>query len=207
MSSVPKSERNENKTYKVYDNWIKLRKSILVLLLADFGFSKIKSKNSIERFKDKHPNMTPEKLREKLAKIESFQEWFIPNERETIVGLIREITWDIISANSIYPKYESEYLKRRNYHNEAIINLRRLEQELQMCIETLPVDINKYCVFAEDINSEIALIDAVKKSDKKRFQGVVDNNDIQTQSAKCFRIIKRVFKLFEDEKDLNQSEE
>ena len=39
----------------------------------------------------------------------SFLELFIPDEHRVIMGLLRDVTWNIISANSIYPKNESEY--------------------------------------------------------------------------------------------------
>lgn len=176
-------------------------------LLADFGFSKMKSENSIERLKTKCPDISPERLQEKLTRLDSFLEWFIPDERKVIIELIRDITWNIVSANSIYPTNETEYQNRRIFHNNSIIGLRRLEQELQMCIEILPVDINKYTPFAIDINSEISLIEAVKKSDKKRFRSLVSNNEIQTLSSKYFKIIKGITQLFKNEQNIEKFDE
>ena len=64
-------------------------------------------------------------------------------------------------------KKNIERQKRRIHQDLAIGQCYRLVQELQYSIETLPVDINVYLRFSEQIQKEVGLIKGWRKSDNK----------------------------------------
>ena len=78
----------------------------------------------------------------------------------------------VYTANSIYPTYYEELVERRVHQDLAIGQCYRLVQELQYAIETLPVDVNSFLRFGEDIQREIDLIKGWRKSDNK-FKGAI----------------------------------
>ena len=63
-------------------------------------------------------------------------------------------------------------MERRVQQDLAIGQCYRLVQELQYAIETLPVDVNSFLRFGEDIQREIDLIKGWRKSDNK-FKGAI----------------------------------
>ena len=60
-----------------------------------------------------------------------------------------------------------EYCQRRKHLNEAIALCYALKQEIQYVIRTLPVDINKYKLYDNLINKQIALFKGVRKADNR----------------------------------------
>ena len=167
--SVVKGKRTESK-FEVYNQYTKMRKKITEALLVDFGYRADKSKEKLLRQfgVESEENLTDEqKVGYERVKIrnEAFSEWFIKDERDAIINLIREIGEHIYKANSIYAEYYEEIAQRRNEQELAIGCCMSLVQELQYCVETLPVDINKYLGLAGEINTEIKLIRGWRKSD------------------------------------------
>ena len=98
---------------------------------------------------------------------EAFDEWFIYQERNTIISCLHKINEHVYAANSIYPTCIEELKERRIHQDLAIGQCYRLVQELQYSIETLPVDINVYLRFSEQIQKEVDLIKGWRKSDNK----------------------------------------
>ena len=108
-----------------------------------------------------------------LNRCDEFNEWYIMHERTVIIDCIHGINEHIYTANSIYPTCPEELTERRLHQDLAIVQCYRLVQELQYAIETLPVDVNVYLRFAEQIQKEIDLIKGWRKSDnkfKKQFE-------------------------------------
>jgi len=174
--SVLKSKRRQSQ-FEVFHHLYKLRKNMTDLLLRDFGYSLEKAEKGLNR---RFSNRAYEELNEDEKALydrlkrrwDAFNEWFIVDERKVIVDCLREITKHVYIANSIYPTCEEELIQRRIHQDEAIGQCYRLTQELQYAIETLPVDVNTYTQFGQDIQTEINLIKGWRKSDNK-FKGAI----------------------------------
>jgi uncharacterized protein YjbK len=80
---------------------------------------------------------------------------------------LRELMRNITCANSIYPVCEEELTERRIYQDRAIGNCETLLQEMAYAISILSVDANKYMVYVDMIDREIALLKGWRKSDNK----------------------------------------
>lgn len=177
--SVLKSKRKSSQ-FEVFHHLNKLRRDITELLLRDFGYSFDKADKRLEkRFGGRTYDDLTDSERETYHKIkisnEAFDEWFIADQRKTIVDCLRNITREVYMANSIYPTCPEELTQRRLHQDRAIGYCYHLVQELQYAIETLPVDINIFLRFGEAIQTEINLIKGWRKSDNK-FKGAISDS-------------------------------
>ena len=173
--SVLKSKRKPSQ-FEVFHQLTKLRKDITDLLLRDFGFDTVKAEKRLEKrygkpFEELDEKQQATYTRQK-RRLDAFDEWFIEDERKTIVNCLRAITREVYIANSIYPTVQEELTERRLRQDRAIGLCYTLTQELQYAIETLPVDVNQYLRFGEMIQTEVNLIKGWRKSDNK-FKGVI----------------------------------
>lgn len=177
--AVLKSKRKASQ-FEVFHHLYRLRKDITDLLLRDFGYSFEKQeKNLVKRFGGRtYENLADfeklqyDQLRQRWA---AFDEWFIKDQRQIIVNCLRDITMHVYIANSIYPTCREELVQRRLHQDEAVGQCYRLVQELQYAIETLPVDVDAYLRFADNIQTEINLIKGWRKSDNK-FKGAISES-------------------------------
>lgn len=173
--SVLKSKRKPSQ-FEVFHQLTKLRKDITDLLLRDFGFDTVKAEKRLEKrfgepFEELDEKQQATYARQK-RRWDAFDEWFIEDERKTIVNCLRAITREVYIANSIYPTVQEELTERRLHQDRAIGLCYTLTQELQYAIETLPVDVNQYLRFGEMIQAEVNLIKGWRKSDNK-FKGAI----------------------------------
>ena len=177
--SVVKRKRKESQ-FEVFHHFYRLRREMTDLLLRDFGYSFDKSEKGLQRrFGGKPYEDLTDKEKETFDKLkqrqESFEEWFIADQRKVIIDCLRNIQEEDFVANSIYPMYREELIERRIHQDRAIGQCYRLTQELQYAIETLPVDVNTYTRFGESIQKEINLIKGWRKSDNK-FKGAISDS-------------------------------
>lgn len=169
--SVLKSKRKESQ-FEVFHHLNKMRKEITDLLLRDFGYDLDRANKRMSKWFGErgYEELKPEeriRYDKVKAKNRAFDEWFIVDERKTIIDCLRTITAEVYTANSIYPQYPEELVERRIHQDRAIGQCYRLTQELQYAIETLPVDVDKYLRFGEMIQTEINLLKGWRKSDNK----------------------------------------
>ncbi len=174
--SVLANKRKESQ-FEVFNHFYKVRRSVTDLLLRDFGYSPEKADKHLQKmFGDKNYDELSEeekiKYMRKKSKNESFEEWFILEQRKVVLDCLRGVQECIFVANSIYPQYKEELIERRIYQDKAIGQCFRLIQELQYSIETLPVKIDIYLQLSKDIEKEINLIKSWRKSDNK-FKKVI----------------------------------
>lgn len=104
--SVLKSKRKPSQ-FEVFHQLTKLRKDITDLLLRDFGFDTVKAEKRLEKrygkpFEELDEKQQATYTRQK-RRWDAFDEWFIEDERKTIVNCLRAITREVYIANSIYP--------------------------------------------------------------------------------------------------------
>ena len=177
--SVIKRKRKESQ-FEVFHNMTKMRQEVTDLLLRDFGYKPDKTMAKInkrfgnreyEEFSQSEKTQYDNFVRKETA----FAEWFIVDERQTVVNCLRDINKEAYLANSIYPTSTEELIERRLHQELAIGHCYRLVQELQYIAETLPVDINKYLRFADMIDTQISLLKGWRKSDNKLKRAISDN--------------------------------
>jgi len=169
--AVLKNKRKASQ-FEVFHHAFELRKEITDLLLRDFGYKARPKKPSM---KARTEQQAEAELKSEARRV-AFSDWYIGQEQEAVLNILRSLIQNIIRANSIYPSrelpddiYEAEVKERRLYQDRAVAECFVLLQELQYIIETLPVDINKYTRFADSIQLEIALIKGWRKADKSRY--------------------------------------
>lgn len=177
--SVLKSKRKQSQ-FEVFHHLYKMRREVTDLLLRDFGYDLERAEKKVSRtFSDRpYEELTPEeqfRYNKLKARNQSFDEWFVSDERQVIVDCLRTITEEVFVANSIYPTCREELIERRLHQDKAIGQCYRLTQELQYAIETLPVDVNKYLRFADMIQTEINLLKGWRKSDNKFKRAISDS--------------------------------
>ena len=104
-------------------------------------------------------------------KCEAFNKWFIDQETEAVISILRQIENEFTLANSVFPSDTpaklSEFIVRRYHMNKAIGSCYMLKQEINYVIRTLPVDINKAERFDEAINKQIKLYKGVRQADNR----------------------------------------
>lgn len=169
--SVVKSKRKQSQ-FEVFHHLMKMRQRITDLLLRDFGYIFEKFNKKLEKRYGRKPyeeltDTQKHDYERQKKRNESFDEWFIAHERETIMDCLHAINEHVYVANSIYPTCQEELTERRIHQDIAIGQCFRMVQELQYAIETLPVDVNVYLRFAEDIEKEISLLKGWRQSDNK----------------------------------------
>ena len=170
--AVVKNKRKESR-FEANHHFIALRKSVTELILHDFGFSESK----YEKWNEwKLRAISEEKKANDIKtewqiKDEQFKTFFIDEEARAILELLRKISIEFNVANSIFPSDKPsklmEYLVRRWHINNAIGYCHALKEEIQYVIRTLPVDINRYVPFAEEIDKQINLFKGVRESDNR----------------------------------------
>ncbi len=157
-----------------YKNAINLRKKVTLLLLRDIGiknrirtlridiesmdqedansFSSIVEKYNIGEIADEHPG------------------WLIDNLRQSIWDLLRDMMINITRAYTIWATNISEAYEMRNAQNRAIADCESLLKELELAVEVLPINAEKYMPYVDIIDREIALLKGWRKSDNKRIK-------------------------------------
>lgn len=157
--SVLKSKRKQSKL-EIFHHAYKLRREMTDLLMRDFGY--------------KAPSFDKAMKEEKKTKILNLHKWFIEDERVYIITIIREMMKNITLANSIYPTTLSECDQRRSYQNLAIGLANDIKQELQYAIDVLPVNVEKYIYYSDELDKQITLLKEWRKSDNKIRKRILD---------------------------------
>ena len=170
--SVPKGRRNLSR-FEAQHNFYKLRSAVTELALLDFGFSEKKYREQIEYYRrSKSGAEDVDAVVERYEKkCEAFNKWFIDQETEAVISILRQIENEFTLANSVFPSDTpaklSEFIVRRYHMNKAIGSCYMLKQEINYVIRTLPVDINKAERFDEAINKQIKLYKGVRQADNR----------------------------------------
>lgn len=206
--SVPKGRRQESR-FEAQHHYYRLRSEVTTLILQDFGFSEEKYKKDIDRYRQNHEtaNNVDEVVERWQKKSDSFSQWFIDCEAEAVLDILRSIEREFTLGNSIYPSETPakimEFCMRRYHVNKAIGYCYTLKQELNYIIRTLPVDLNKFERFAEEIDRQIALYKGVRQSDnrliKPKKDGTIDQDVFRVFDG-IASVIRKIGKLEAKEK-------
>ena len=211
MSNVPKSKRTES-PLEFYVQALKLRDTITTLMLHDFG-----AKKKIREGKEVVFNNISGDDRKTILEIleregsnpvtvERFPSWFIERERDFFTNIMRDMICNITYANSIFPRSLEEVEKRREYQTRAIGDCECILQELYFVHRVLAVNLNRMMPVVRDIEREIFLLKAWRKSDN-RFRNIIRKSmkDDPTWTA-LRKILESMTKYVSERERLPQSE-
>lgn len=171
--SVPVYKRNQSKV-EFINNFNKLRKEIIILLMRDFG---IKARTYTVHLLEDIYDLSEEdkKIFEELSDkydinsydIDKYPEWLINGWRNEILMILNNIGIEMQCANCIYVTNIQEYYARRNHWNNAIGYCMALMDKLHEVISCVKVGLGAYTIIFDMITRQINLIKGVRKSDNK----------------------------------------
>lgn len=179
--SVPVGKRKPSKL-EFLNNFYKLRKEMVNLLLRDFG-----TKTSTHdlyafchrvKFKEEDKEVFLDLCERYQIDVEDrFPLWLIIHHRKSILNTLDDLLDNMIKANSIYPTTVSEFEFRKQFQSKAIGCCYCLLQKLQTAISDLPVDVNKYMPYVERIQLELKLLKDWKKSNNKILKAILSKQN------------------------------
>lgn len=152
--SVLVSKRTESK-FEAIIHSVELHDMLIDLIQRNFGV------RDIEKFVRTRFAYSVEE--DEYAK----HRYLMQNFKSRVDQLASQLTSNVRAANSLYPTSMTEYERRREYQNNAIVNCEQLIKELQRVVEIFEVDINLYNRYVKAINREIDLIKKWRQRDNK----------------------------------------
>ena len=147
---------------KFYDNAIRLRRSMTYLLMRDLG-----AKRGVRDIQWMAKDLPPQDAELLLAVAErnglkrfetDWPSWVIEKLRDNIWRLLTDMMTAITRAYTIFATSKAEADERRLCQDRAIACCESLLKELELAIDILPVDANKYKTQVKLITEEIMLL-------------------------------------------------
>lgn len=157
---------------KFYDNAIRLRRSMTYLLMRDLG-----AKRGVRDIQWMAKDLPPQDAELLLAVAErnglkrfetDWPSWVIEKLRDNIWRLLTDMMTAITRAYTIFATSKAEADERRLCQDHAIACCESLLKELELAIDILPVDANKYKTQVKLITEEIMLLKGWRKSGNKK---------------------------------------
>ena len=173
--SVLARKRSESKL-EFYAHAIRLRKSITFLLLRDIGVkSKVRNLQITTKPMDQADAEAFRAIAVKYGMasfLAEYPDWIIDKLRTSLWDIARDMLLNITRAYSIWPTNISEAYARRNYINSAIADCESMMKELELAIDVLPIDAEKYMHYVDEIEREIELLKDRRKKDNKKIREI-----------------------------------
>ena len=157
---------------KFYDNAIRRRRSMTYLLMRDLG-----AKRGVRDIQWMAKDLPPQDAELLLAVAErnglkrfetDWPSWVIEKLRDNIWRLLTDMMTAITRAYTIFATSKAEADERRLCQDRAIACCESLLKELELAIDILPVDANKYKTQVKLITEEIMLLKGWRKSGNKK---------------------------------------
>lgn len=169
--AVVKGKRKESQ-FEVLKNCDRVRSQLTDLAKRQFGYSEKKAERWLARGVggkayeelDYGQKKHYEANREKLL---GTTQWFIPEQRKTLIQLIKLAGMHLEIANRIRPICMEELNERRLNQGKSIGYLKAILNELRYTMYELPVDVNSFAEVTRSIGFQVALIGAWRESDNK----------------------------------------
>ena len=178
---------------KFYDNAIRLRRSMIYLLMRDLG-----AKRGVRDIKWMTKDMPPQDAELLLAVAErnglkrseaDWPSWVIERLRDNIWTLLTDMMTAITRAYTIFATSKAEADERRLNQDRAIACCESLLKELELAIDILPVDANKYKQQVKLITEEIMLLKGWRKAGNKKVKELEEQ-----EAARAAKLIKEKLK-------------
>lgn len=178
---------------KFYDNAIRLRRSMIYLLMRDLG-----AKRGVRDIKWMVKDIPPQDAELLLAVAErnglkrfetDWPSWIIEKLRDNIWKLLTDMMTAITRAYTIFATSKAEADERRINQDRAIACCESLLKELELAIDILPVDANKYKSQVKIITEEIMLLKGWRKAGNKKVKELEEQ-----EAARAAKLIKEKLK-------------
>lgn len=178
---------------KFYDNAIRLRRSMIYLLMRDLG-----AKRGVRDIKWMTKDMPPQDAELLLAVAErnglkrfetDWPSWIIEKLRENIWTLLTDMMTAITRAYTIFATSKAEADERRINQDRAIACCESLLKELELAIDILPVDASKYKQQVKIITEETMLLKGWRKAGNKKVKELEEQ-----EAAHMAKLIKEKLK-------------
>ena len=178
---------------KFYDNAIRLRRSMIYLLMRDLG-----AKRGVRDIKWMVKDIPPQDAELLLAVAErnglkrfetDWPSWVIEKLRDNIWTLLTDMMTAITRAYTIFATSKAEADERRLNQDRAIACCESLLKELELAIDILPVDANKYKQQVKTITEEIMLLKGWRKAGNKKIKELEEQ-----EAAHMAKLIKEKLK-------------
>lgn len=178
---------------KFYDNAIRLRRSMIYLLMRDLG-----AKRGVRDIKWMVKDIPPQDAELLLAVAErnglkrfetDWPSWVIEKLRDDIWTLLTDMMTAITRAYTIFATSKAEADERRLNQDRAIACCESLLKELELAIDILPVDANKYKVQVKIITEEIMLLKGWRKAGNKKVKELEEQ-----EAARAAKLIQEKLK-------------
>lgn len=178
---------------KFYDNAIRLRRSMIYLLMRDLG-----AKRGVRDIKWMVKDIPPQDAELLLAVAErnglkrfetDWPSWVIEKLRDDIWTLLTDMMTAITRAYTIFATSKAEADERRLNQDRAIACCESLLKELELAIDILPVDANKYKVQIKIITEEIMLLKGWRKAGNKKVKELEEQ-----EAARAAKLIREKLK-------------
>lgn len=178
---------------KFYDNAIRLRRSMIYLLMRDLG-----AKRGVRDIKWMVKDIPPQDAELLLAVAErnglkrfetDWPSWVIEKLRNDIWALLTDMITAITRAYTIFATSKAEADERRLNQDRAIACCESLLKELELAIDILPVDANKYKVQVKIITEEIMLLKGWRKAGNKKVKELEEQ-----EAARAAKLIREKLK-------------
>lgn len=178
---------------KFYDNAIRLRRSMIYLLMRDLG-----AKRGVRDIKWMVKDIPPQDAELLLAVAErnglkrfetDWPSWVIEKLRDNIWALLTDMMTAITRAYTIFATSKAEADERRLNQDRAIACCESLLKELELAIDILPVDANKYKQQVKIITEEIMLLKGWRKAGNKKVKELEEQ-----EAARMAKLIKEKLK-------------
>jgi hypothetical protein len=178
---------------KFYDNAIRLRRSMIYLLMRDLG-----AKRGVRDIKWMTKDMPPQDAELLLAVAErnglkrfeaDWPSWIIEKLRDNIWTLLTDMMTAITRAYTIFATSKAEADERRLNQDRAIACCESLLKELELAIDILPADANKYKQQVKIITEEIMLLKGWRKAGNKKVKELEEQ-----EAARAAKLIKEKLK-------------
>lgn len=178
---------------KFYDNAIRLRRSMIYLLMRDLG-----AKRGVRDIKWMAKDIPPQDAelllavaeRNNLKRFETdWPSWVIEKLRDDIWTLLTDMMKAITRAYTIFATSKAEADERRLNQDRAIACCESLLKELELAVDILPVDANKYKVQVKIITEEIMLLKGWRKAGNKKVKELEEQ-----EAARAAKLIQEKLK-------------
>ena len=114
---------------------------------------------------------------------ESFDNWFVDNERTILDEILRKIVFAIDRANMINPQFLAECDEQRLLQDEAIGLCGNLKRELDYIGRTIPANKNFLAATTDIIDKEINLLRGWRKECNKIRDDVLSKEITRRKKA------------------------
>lgn len=168
MSDIKKNKRKESKLQVIHDAF-KIRTAVTVLAENNFYITLSKVEDSISKTIAGRTEADQKQIRDGRYRYYRCQINIITDK---VIKNASDIAEHLAKANTIHPKYMSEFEERRLEMDRALENCNALQCELQYAAECLYNDINKYSNLVLDIQKEFNAIKKLRQSDNRFLKDI-----------------------------------